>query len=139
MTLFRALLAASCLALGACATAGTSVSLDGSRWQLASADKGALASPSAKTVTIEFTADRASGYGGCNQYSGSYTLVDGKLTVGPVMATKRGCMGDGNTIESAWFDALSQPLEVSQANGKLQLRAADGTTYEFATAAPKTP
>lgn len=131
----RAALFAPLLMLSACATtASPPLQLAGTSWQLASASAGPLALPEATAVTVEFTADRASGNGGCNRYSGPYTLQDGVLTLGPVVATKRGCMGPLNDIESAWFDALAQPLKASAAEGELHLLTADGETVRFRAA-----
>lgn len=128
----RAALFAPLLMLSACATtASPPVQLAGTSWQLASASGGPLALPEANVVTVEFTADRASGNGGCNRYSGPYTLQDGVLTLGPVVATKRGCIGPGNEIESAWFGALAKPLKVSTSDGELHLVTDGGETVRF--------
>jgi heat shock protein HslJ len=124
------------LVLTACATtAGAPLQLAGTSWQLASASGGPLAMAEAKAVTLEFSADQASGNGGCNRYNGSYTLRDGVLALGPVMATKRGCIGAGNEIEAAWFGALAQPLKVSSAGSELQLVTAAGETVTLRPAA----
>ena len=132
----RGLFFAPLLMLTACATtANAPLELAGTSWQLASASGGALAMPEAKAVTLEFTADQASGNGGCNRYNGSYTLRDGVLTLGPVIATKRGCIGPGNEIEAAWFGALAQPLKVSSSEGELQLVTAAGETVTLRAAA----
>lgn len=123
------------LLFAACASApGSAVELGGTRWHLVTADKGALAKYAPKSgVTLEFSADRVSGYGGCNTYSSSYGFSAGRLTVSRVSATKRSCMDAANEIERAWFAALASPLSVTKVGGQLQLRAADGTTMRFAT------
>lgn len=127
----RAVLFVPLLMLTACATASPPLELSGTRWQLASADAGELATSQAKVVTAEFTAEKIRGNSGCNQYSGSYAFADGRLTVGPVIATKRFC-AQTSGVESAWFAALAQPIEVSRVDGQLQLRTADGLTLRFA-------
>jgi heat shock protein HslJ len=119
--------------LGACAASpGTPLQLGGTQWTLASADSGPLA-PFAATsgVTLQFEGDRLAGYGGCNQYSGPYTLEGSKLSAGPVAATKRGCMGDGNTIERAWFEVLAAPMQVERDGDALVLTASDGAKLRF--------
>ena len=122
--------------LTACATtASPPLDLAGTSWQLASADGGMLAKSEARNVTAEFTADKVSGNGGCNRYNGTYTLAGDVLTVGPVAATKRGCMGNAGDIESEWFAALAKPLKATRVDGQLQLRTADGATLKFAPAA----
>jgi len=120
----RAAMMVPFLMLAACATtAGAPPALDGTRWQLASAEGGGpLALAEARAVTAEFTADRAAGFSGCNQYSGPYTLEGSTLSVGAVIATKRGCLGPGSQIERAWFDLLAQPLQVAREGEALVLR-----------------
>jgi len=119
----------------ACANGpGKAMDLSGTKWHLATADAGALAKLAPTSgVTLEFTADRVNGYGGCNSYSGPYTLSAGTLTVGPVAATKRGCMDAAGAIESAWFAMLASKLTVTQDAAGLRLRAADGAQLSFAS------
>lgn len=125
------------LLLAACATtASAPPELQGTRWKLASADGGPLAQAQAREVTAEFTADRAAGFSGCNQYSGTYTLSGNTLTVGPVIATKRGCIGPGGEIERAWFELLSQPLQVSR-EGQALLLSGGGVSVRLEPAAAR--
>jgi heat shock protein HslJ len=125
------------LALAACASApGASESLDGTQWKLLSADRGTLAPlASASGVTLQFGADRVSGNGGCNRYNATYTLADGRLKLGPVIATKMACAGERNTAERAWFALLGTPLTVQREGDGLTLRSDDGTALSFAAAA----
>ena len=111
MKFARAGFSASLLLLAACAAApGSPVSLVGTSWQLQSADRGLLASKAdASAITLEFSADRISGYGGCNRYNGAYQLSGANLEFGPVAATKRSCMGDADAVESAWSVAAPDP------------------------------
>lgn len=124
-------------ALGACAASpGAPLELGGTHWTLATADSGPLAPFAASSgVTLQFESDRLAGYGGCNQYSGSYTLEGSKLTAGPVAATKRGCMGDGNTIERAWFAVLAAPMQVERDGDALVLTASEGAKLRFGAGA----
>ena len=122
------------LMLAACATtASPPPALEGTRWRLTSADGGPLALPEAQQVTAEFSADRIAGYGGCNQYSGSYTREGDTLTIAPVVATKRGCMGPGNEIEQAWFALLAEPVQVARDGDALVLRGG-GAVLRFVPA-----
>jgi heat shock protein HslJ len=36
---------------------------------------------------------QVSGYGGCNTFTGRYTLDDARVTVGPLASTRRACPG----------------------------------------------
>jgi heat shock protein HslJ len=132
----RGLMFAPLLMLTACAatTANTPMHLAGTSWKLASASGGALAIPEASAVTMEFSAERAAGHSGCNQYSGPYTLRGSTLTLGPVVATKRACIGPGGQVEAAWFAALAKPIEVSMAQDELRLVTGAGETLRLRAA-----
>lgn len=119
--------------LAACANApGSTVNLAGTTWQLASSDQGVLAQHAADSrVTMHFGADRLDGFGGCNSYNATYGLSDGKLSIGPVAATKRGCMGHAGDVERAWFAALAAPLSVTRNGANLEMRTADGVLLRF--------
>lgn len=120
----------------ACAAApGAQAPLPGTSWKLASADRGPLAARAAGSgITLAFDAGRMSGHGGCNQYGASYTVEGEQLRPGPVVATKRACIGAGNEVEAAWFAQLAQPLAYSHRDGRLVLRGADGTELGFVPA-----
>ncbi|TRW25794.1 META domain-containing protein [Flavobacterium zepuense] len=70
--------------------------------------------------TINFTTDnKVNGKGGCNGYSGTYTLTDkGALTLGPLMSTKMFCPGGG---ENKYMAALQKANTTKVADGKLML------------------
>ncbi|MFP6559792.1 META domain-containing protein [Paraburkholderia sp. B3] len=69
------------------------------------------AAPNARAITLDLSAAtgqrRASGFSGCNRYSGSYTLKNGLLSFGPLAATRMACVGAGGDIEGAYLDALT--------------------------------
>ena len=133
----RAGLAAPLLMLTACATpASPPLQLAGSQWQLEPAGAGVLGKQEASRVTADFSADQVRGHGGCNQYSATYTLSGSALNVGPVTSTKRYCGDGGSDIESAWFAALGQPLEVARVEGRLELRAKGGDVLRLVPAKP---
>jgi heat shock protein HslJ len=80
-------------------------------------------------VTAEFGADgRVAGSGGCNQFSGGYTLEGDGLAIGPVASTRKACLepeGVGEQ-EAAYLAALARVTTWSFREERLQLRAADG-------------
>jgi heat shock protein HslJ len=80
-------------------------------------------------VTAEFGTDgRVGGSGGCNRFSGEYTLEGDDLAIGPVASTRMACLepeGVGQQ-ESAYFAALARVASWSFREERLQLRAADG-------------
>ena len=58
-------------------------------------------------TTIEFDGNGGVfGSGGCNRYTGSYTLEDGRLTFGPLAGTKKMCPGAVMDQEDRFHRAL---------------------------------
>ncbi|MDE1141697.1 META domain-containing protein [Paraburkholderia sp. SIMBA_009] len=95
--------------------------LDNSHWQLVewknadgslrSLPGAAAAAPGARPVTLDLSTAtgqrRASGFSGCNRYTGAYVLKNGLLSFGQLAGTRMACIGAGGEIESAYLDALS--------------------------------
>lgn len=69
--------------------------------------------------------NRISGNGSCNGYGGTMTEKDGKLTVGPIMSTKMGCLGGFGEQEVKYFDILNKVSIYKSDKGTLQLTDAD--------------
>ncbi|MBC8642623.1 META domain-containing protein [Caballeronia sp. EK] len=66
----------------------------------------------ARALTLDFSTANghrlASGFSGCNRYSGTYDLKDGKLTFGPLAGTRMACVsGAGAALERPYLDALA--------------------------------
>lgn len=70
---------------------------------------------------------RASGTGGCNQFTGTYTLEPGAgaLSFSPLAATRRMCP-EGMDTEAAFLDALGQVGSYTLADSHLELYDAGG-------------
>jgi heat shock protein HslJ len=103
--------------------------LDNTQWQLAewkkadgslrsvpgaadaAAASSAAPSQDARPITLDLSTAsgqrRASGFSGCNRYTGSYMLKDGLLSFGPLAGTRMACAGAGGEIEGAYLDALT--------------------------------
>ncbi|NJK34567.1 MAG: META domain-containing protein [Oscillatoriales cyanobacterium SM2_2_1] len=61
-----------------------------------------------RTIYLRFiTPDRVAGSGGCNRFSGGFTLKGDRLTLGPLAATKRACLGDRMIQENEFFRLTS--------------------------------
>ena len=106
--------------------------LGGSRWiaTMINNGRGGVASLVEGTVvTAEFGADgRVAGSGGCNHFSGGYTLEGDGLAIGPVASTRKACLepeGVGEQ-EAAYLAALARVTTWSFREERLQLRAAEG-------------
>ena len=57
-------------------------------------------------VTANFTSDRISGSGGCNNYSGTFDVTGNKMSIGPVASTRIGCPSPIADQELQYFNAL---------------------------------
>ncbi len=80
-------------------------------------------------VSAVFAGDGSlAGSGGCNHYSGTYTVDGGGLVVEPVAGTLRACLeppGVGEQ-ETSYFAALARVATWSSREDRLELRGADG-------------
>lgn len=66
-------------------------------------------------------AGRAQGQGGCNSYSGSYTLEEGVAAFGPFASTRRSCPEPQLSQEERFFAALGAVRGARVEDGKLML------------------
>ena len=136
MNRLRIGLAVPLLALAACATsqqpATTSASpapasLAGTRWVAAPGDT----SDSRQVARLEFVNEgRITGYTGCNMLSGSWVAEGGVIRLGPVITTKRACVGPENEVERRLLAAMSEKTRVVREDGKLVF-VSDGARFEF--------
>ena len=119
--------------------------LDNTDWQLNSwrlaaggtreVPGGANGEPITLVLSTETGLRRASGFSGCNRYTGTYLLKDGKLGFGPLAGTRMACATPGGKIEGAYLDALAH-IEHSGVDMRkpqqLQLILDNGDTLVFA-------
>lgn len=77
---------------------------------------------SANNMTINFNKEEniISGFSGCNRFSGTYSLENSLLKVGPLASTKMFCQ-DSHQIESEMQQALSIADEILIEDGVLKL------------------
>lgn len=61
------------------------------------------------------------GNGGCNNFGGSYELNGERLIIGPIMSTKKACMGDVMKQETEFFRALQQAHHVKATHLRLSI------------------
>ena len=94
----------------------------------------------AQPLTLDFSTAtghrQASGFSGCNRFSGTYSLKDGKLAFGPLAATRMACgSGAGAALERPYLDALAHIAKSGvqmNAPQALQLTLDDGQVLTFA-------
>lgn len=101
--------------------------LAGTSWTFVSIDGAPVAAD--RPTSLQFDADRMGGSAGCNRFGGSYTVKDGLLTVGPMMATLMACPDPEMAQEAAVIDLLKVPVGVSfPADGTMVLTGKGGKT-----------
>ena len=123
-----------CLALVACATGpeGTAPppaapqSLVGTRWVGVTADD---VDPRQRPRLEFVSAERVAGYTGCNMLSGTWSMQGGEAKLGPLVTTKRACIGPGAEIERRVVSALAGSMR--REGERLVFVAPDGARYEF--------
>jgi putative lipoprotein len=96
----------------------------GVEWTLSSlggqpAGKGAGDKPA--TLLLTDISGRASGFAGCNQFSGTYSLAGNSLTFGPLALTRMAC-ADGSELERRYTMALEQTTDFKVTSQGLELR-----------------
>ena len=93
---------------------GAVATLAGTQWIVVSVNGQ---KPIAGAVpTVRFEADRISGTGGCNQFSGPYQvdLATGQFAVRDLMSTEIACLGAGaSAFESLFFQTLGRTNQVA--------------------------
>lgn len=138
MTLKAGLCLICAIALGACAatppgvpSAGASApaSLAGTRWVGISEGADPRALP-----RLEFVREgRLTGYTGCNLMSGTWRQEAGEVRLGPIVATKRMCVGAEGEIERRFL--ASTGGQVLLEGSRLVFAGPGGTRFEFNPAA----
>ncbi|KAF1076173.1 hypothetical protein MKMG_01544 [Methanogenium sp. MK-MG] len=120
--------------------------LNGTEWLLTGYNNGAGGFVSVVTgtsVTAAFSEDGTmSGNAGCNSYSGSYTVTDSAISIGPLVMTKMYCMDPEGVMdrESAYLAAVQAAASYRVGAGDLTLMDADGkrmAVYERYTPTPQ--
>jgi len=112
------------------------VALPGTSWNVTSYNngKGGVATLVADSeLTLQFGKDGTiSGSGGVNQYNGPYEADSRAVTIGPLALTKMAGEPDLMEQEAAFVKALESATQWKVAQGKLELRDADGSAMVFA-------
>lgn len=75
--------------------------LDNTRWKMLKIEGLDQFPELEKDAYIQFdkTTGRFRGSAGCNNFNGTYTLENGKLSLGPAAMTKMFCAGEGMKVE----------------------------------------
>lgn len=100
---------AACVGPGLAGEGDAAEPLAGTDWTLQEVNgRPAVPATGGAVPTLSFGTDgRASGNGGCNQFSGPYTQQGASLRLGPLASTRRACVDEaGNAQETAYLRAL---------------------------------
>lgn len=73
-------------------------------WRVVSLDGRAVEGE--RAPTLRFESGRASGFAGCNRWTGEARLTGEGLSLGPIAATKMACIGEGDEIERLFLELL---------------------------------
>ena len=93
--------------------------LTGSEWHPSFMSEAELI-PGVEMV-VDFSPDgKISGYGGCNQFFGGYTISGHSIKIGPIASTRKGCPGLIG-MEAAFFAMLESAKSFEEHDGTLIL------------------
>ncbi len=121
--------------------------LDDTQWQLAgwaSADGKTRPVPAnsgagGEPITLNFSTQggqrKTNGFSGCNRFTGTYDLNDGKLSFGPLASTRMACApGSGSTLEQPFLQGLADIARTGvqmQPPQQLQITLKNGDVMTF--------
>ena len=115
------------------AAAVAPVPLEGTAWKLdqITGPNPATTAGLTRPATLRLESGRLSGFAGCNNFSGSYRVENGRLVVGPVASTQMACPEPGASVERAFHQALTGTLQYAIDGNALALTSATGATLRF--------
>lgn len=111
---------------------------DGATREIAGAAKDANGGDSERAPTLVLSTAtgqrQASGFAGCNRFTGPYALKSGKLSFGPLATTRMACPGSRGELEHAYLDALAHIAKTGvqwRAPQRLEIVTEDGAILRF--------
>lgn len=116
----------------ACAQTGgnkgpTLATMSGTNWTVLT--MAGIAAITADRSTLRFMSDKeVAGFGGCNNFNGPVRMEAGKLMFGPIVSTKRACVGPTQEQETLFFKHLNDVRSARMLGEDLVLTNANGDT-----------
>jgi heat shock protein HslJ len=109
-----------------------SASLENTAWQASginNGEGGVVSSATTSLSTAVFAEGQLSGTGGCNQFTASYEIEGGEITIGPAAATRKLCNEPESIMdqEQQYFVALGRARTFSLTPDRLELRDEHGS------------
>jgi len=111
----------------------SSVALDAYSWRLAGlpdTDSNALAGLE-RPVWTRFEAGRISGFSGCNNFMGAYTIEGDRVTLGQLAGTLMACNEPAASIDNSFRAAFAGTLRYEIIGSQLRLTTAAGKILTF--------
>jgi len=110
-------------------------------WQLVELDGAAAPAAPQQPVRLALAAEgaRVAGFGGCNRFSGGYTLDGAALRFAPLAATRMACDPAAMDLEGRVFRMLGAVTAYRIEGDRLVLLSADRALARFEPAASPTP
>jgi heat shock protein HslJ len=119
------LIVGSAIAHAACTTnsllsPSAQTTVRGTEWSLVELNGAAVAATGRKPTLLLGSNDRASGFGGCNQFSGSYSLTSDRLEFSAMAMTRMFC-AEAAGLEQDYVSALQSTHAYRVSGGRLEL------------------
>lgn len=126
-------LSGCCRVAAMAAGASAPARLEGAAWRLEelSGVQSAALAQLKRPVTARFESGRLTGFAGCNNFNGSYTLDGDQLKFGPVASTQMACPEPGSSVETAFHAALTGTWRHAIDGAVLTATTAAGATLRF--------
>ena len=102
---------------------------EGTEWTLASG----VDVPEDAVPTLLLEEGNASGFGGCNTYTGDYELDGGGISIGPLAGTLMACEVQKMAVEGAYMPALEAADAWSIDGDELVLSSGGEETLRFSS------
>ncbi|MCZ7566636.1 MAG: META domain-containing protein [Burkholderiales bacterium] len=127
-----------CRVPSAAGPAAAATPIEGTSWRLAGlagpdADAFSGSSPAA---FVRFQEGRVSGFSGCNNFTGSYTVAGDRLTLGRLAGTMMACPDPAMALERAFHAALAGTVRYSVRGEELTLTGDSGAMLKFTPEPP---
>ena len=121
---------AAALLAGGCGGDDDGPPLEGTEWALAS---GVDVPEDADPPTLLLEEGNASGFGGCNTFTGGYELDGDSISIGPLAGTLMACELQKMAVEGAYMPALEAADAWSIDGDELVLSSGGEETLRFSS------
>jgi heat shock protein HslJ len=110
------------------ATVSTPSGLEGVTWELGSQGFDLPGLDQSRPTLLLQQDGTASGFGGCNRFTGTYTIAPPALTFGGLAQTQMACTAGPTAIERAYMDRLATVAKYTLTAPNLMLQDSAGKT-----------